>query len=208
MFTTTGHPGGYAFISHTPRLRYATRNPPCVTRTLGHLFMKAGFGLAFEKKSAYTEVFNLEILKLRQAGFIEELDRKWITGKCPDPMLGKALGQYTIACIIIIIIPLILFFQPLLLRITQGPKRDILEIKSTSTHLVKTLPKKEFKETRPPSYMYNKFIQVLIFCRVSCRSNKRSVGFWGDGRNILDICRVYCSSISGSHPGMLLCSKH
>ncbi len=32
----------------------------------------------------------MEILKLREEGFISALDRKWITGKCPDPMLGKS----------------------------------------------------------------------------------------------------------------------
>ncbi len=81
----------YAFISHGPRLRYATRNPPCVTRTLGHPFLRSGFGLAFEKKFPYLERFNVEILKLREAGFIDDLDRKWITGKCPDPRLGECL---------------------------------------------------------------------------------------------------------------------
>ncbi len=88
-FPLLGNAGKYAFISHGPRLRYAARNPPCVTRTLGQLFLRSGFGVAFEKKFAYLETFNMEILKLREAGFIEDLERKWITGKCPDPSQGK-----------------------------------------------------------------------------------------------------------------------
>ncbi len=90
-FEISGTAGRYAFISHSPRLRYATRNPPCVTRTLGQLFLRAGFGLAFQKRFPYLKKFNLEILRLREAGFIQALDRKWITGTCPDPMKGKKL---------------------------------------------------------------------------------------------------------------------
>lgn len=86
-------PGKYAFISNSPKLRYATRNEPCITRTLGHLFLKSGFGIAFKKKFRYLDKFDIEILKLREEGFIEDLDRKWITGKCPDPRLGKSSAK-------------------------------------------------------------------------------------------------------------------
>ena len=85
----SGEPGKYAYISTSPILRYATRQEPCTTRTLGHLFLKAGYGIAFARKFRYIEKFNIEILKLREEGFIEELDKKWITGKCPDPKLCK-----------------------------------------------------------------------------------------------------------------------
>ena len=95
-FSYIGQPGGYAFIANEPSLRYITRNPPCVTRTLGRPFLKSGFGLAMQKGFPHLKKFNLEILKLREDGFIDELDQKWITGKCPDPLLGK--GMYHIHC--------------------------------------------------------------------------------------------------------------
>ncbi len=68
-----------------------------MTRTLGTLFLRAGFGLAFEKDYPYIDTFDLEILKMREAGFVDDLERKWITGKCPDPKLGKWYIQaYTV----------------------------------------------------------------------------------------------------------------
>ncbi|ELT96815.1 hypothetical protein CAPTEDRAFT_124092, partial [Capitella teleta] len=84
-----GHPGKYALVYDSTVMEYMSRNEPCVTRTLGDVFRKMGYGLALRKNSAYTQTFNEAIMHLREAGVIEELAKKWINGPCPDPRSGR-----------------------------------------------------------------------------------------------------------------------
>ncbi|ELU10007.1 hypothetical protein CAPTEDRAFT_43271, partial [Capitella teleta] len=77
--------GKFSLIYDSTVLEYMSRNEPCVTRTLGDIFRKMGYGLALRKNSPFTQAFNEAIMHLREAGTIEELAKKWINGPCPDP---------------------------------------------------------------------------------------------------------------------------
>ncbi len=74
----------YAFIYDSVILDYISRNEPCNTRTLGDVFLKGGYALGFAKTFPDLEKFDLAILRLRESGYIEDLERKWLRGTCPD----------------------------------------------------------------------------------------------------------------------------
>ncbi|ELU10006.1 hypothetical protein CAPTEDRAFT_103666, partial [Capitella teleta] len=73
----------FAFIYDSTILDYITRMEPCVTRTLGDVFRKMGYGIAFRKNSPYTQPFNEAIMRLREQGVIDQIANKWINGPCP-----------------------------------------------------------------------------------------------------------------------------
>ncbi len=80
----------YAFIYDSVILDYISRNEPCNTRTLGDIFLKTGYAIGFAKSYPQNDKYNfdLAILRLRESGAIEELERKWLGGTCPDPKEG------------------------------------------------------------------------------------------------------------------------
>ncbi len=78
----------YAFIYDSVILDYISRNEPCNTRTLGDIFLKTGYAVGFAKTFPDVDKFDLAILRLRESGKIEELERKWLGGTCPDPSEG------------------------------------------------------------------------------------------------------------------------
>ncbi len=63
---------------------------------LGDLFLKGGYGLGFAKGFPDLEKFDLAILRLRESGFIDELERKWLRGTCPDE--GKSENKNVYKC--------------------------------------------------------------------------------------------------------------
>jgi ABC-type amino acid transport substrate-binding protein len=58
-------------------LEYTTSNVYCNLTLIGADFDKTAFGIAFQKNWLYKEVFNLNILSLRESGDLDELKRKW-----------------------------------------------------------------------------------------------------------------------------------
>ncbi|XP_002737751.2 glutamate receptor 2-like [Saccoglossus kowalevskii] len=74
--------GNYAFIWDSAILEYAANKEPCDVQTVGRLFGKMGYGLGLPLHSQLTDIFSLEILKLRQSGYIEQLSNNYFTGIC------------------------------------------------------------------------------------------------------------------------------
>jgi ABC-type amino acid transport substrate-binding protein/ABC-type branched-subunit amino acid transport system substrate-binding protein len=66
-----------ASIMDSGFLEYATSNIYCNLTLIGADFDKSAFGIAFQKNWLYQEVFNLNILSLRESGDLDELKRKW-----------------------------------------------------------------------------------------------------------------------------------
>ncbi len=63
-------------------MEYTSGLEPCHARLVGRLFNQFGYGLAFQKNSPYTDIFSMEILKLRQENFMSLLYQKWFSGIC------------------------------------------------------------------------------------------------------------------------------
>ncbi|KAK2146937.1 hypothetical protein LSH36_578g01076 [Paralvinella palmiformis] len=75
----------YAFILDSFLLEYAANQLPCHVKTVGRLFHQFGYGLGLQKNSPYLDLFSLEVLKLRQNGFLNTLYAKWVTsGVCDE----------------------------------------------------------------------------------------------------------------------------
>ncbi len=72
----------YAFIFDSAPLEYNNNRKPCLTTMVGRLFNQFGYGLALAKHSPYTDMFSLQVLKLRQEGFMDLLYKKWFGGAC------------------------------------------------------------------------------------------------------------------------------
>lgn len=65
----------YAYIGDAAMLNYAkSRN--CNLTTVGD-FKEDSFGLALPKQSPYWKEINLQILRLREDGFLDKLDATW-----------------------------------------------------------------------------------------------------------------------------------
>jgi len=65
-------------------LDYMASKEPCDLVTIGRMFNKAGYGIALRKGLKYADQFSLEVLKLRQEGVMERLQKDYIyeTGRC------------------------------------------------------------------------------------------------------------------------------
>ena len=74
----------YALIYDSTVVEYASRTPPCTTRVLGNTIRPMGYGLALAKNSPYTRLFDSEILKMKESGYLELLALNWIQGPCPE----------------------------------------------------------------------------------------------------------------------------
>ena len=72
----------FAFIFDSAPLEFAANQEPCNLITTEKLFENFGYGLALRKNSPFTEIFNLEILKYRQNGYLEGLSDLWFGGTC------------------------------------------------------------------------------------------------------------------------------
>ncbi len=63
-------------------MEYASGVRPCYSALVGRIFNQFGYGLALKKNSPYTDLFSVEILKMRQVNFMETLHTKWFKGTC------------------------------------------------------------------------------------------------------------------------------
>lgn len=69
----------YAFVWDSIPLEHTTHTVECGTlTTTGSLFGKIGYGLGLPKDSPYTQQFNQAILRLRQSGFMDILEQRWL----------------------------------------------------------------------------------------------------------------------------------
>lgn len=82
----------YAFILPDLIGEYMTPRPPCDLVTAGRFLMTRGYGLALQKRSPYLDPFNGALRALGRAGTLDELRRRWWTGRdeCGD---GRGAGQ-------------------------------------------------------------------------------------------------------------------
>nr|XP_002730360.1 PREDICTED: glutamate receptor 1-like [Saccoglossus kowalevskii] len=88
--------GKYAFIWDSAVLDYAASKPPCDVRTVGATFAKIGYGIGLQLNSPHTERVTLEILRLRQKGFIDKLNQKYFKGDCQNVGDGSTPGETTL----------------------------------------------------------------------------------------------------------------
>ena len=94
--------GGYAFIWDSVVLEYTVHSSECGTlTTVGKLFGKIGYGLGLPKDSPYTKQLSMAILELRQKGFTDLLEQKWLRshGDCSKEVttLGDSGVQMGVA---------------------------------------------------------------------------------------------------------------
>ena len=89
--------GDYIFIWDSPVLEYFAGLPPCTTRIIGRTFYKRGYGIAMPKGMPYREDFTLEILKLRDNGWIAKKSVKWLTTTaCPSTVISSETDSISV----------------------------------------------------------------------------------------------------------------
>ncbi|XP_027060273.1 glutamate receptor ionotropic, kainate 2-like [Pocillopora damicornis] len=81
----------YAYITEYPYLAYYNQQKPCNTRLLDNLLQAKGYGIGLQQNSPHTNKISVEILELRENGFIEKTRRKWWDerSQCPKPSKSK-----------------------------------------------------------------------------------------------------------------------
>ena len=78
-----GIPGEYIFIGNKPLLDYTSSQEPCTSKVVGDTFNRGSLGIAMPKGMPYLKDFSIAILKLKDMGKLEELERKWLkSGPC------------------------------------------------------------------------------------------------------------------------------
>lgn len=48
------------------------------------VFGKFGYGFGLQKNSPFTHLFSINVLELRQKGYMETMKSKWLTGTCEN----------------------------------------------------------------------------------------------------------------------------
>ncbi|KAJ7372454.1 hypothetical protein OS493_018961 [Desmophyllum pertusum] len=77
--------GNFAFIFDSVVLKYHVHQPPCNTLyTVGRVFGKFGYGFGLQKNSPFTHHFSINVLELRQKGYMETMKSKWLGGTCEE----------------------------------------------------------------------------------------------------------------------------
>ena len=69
--------GGFAYITEDPILEYYNSRSPCNTMLVKHLLEAKSYGFALPKNSELTTNLSVNILKLREQGFMEERYTYW-----------------------------------------------------------------------------------------------------------------------------------
>eukprot|EP00118_Oscarella_pearsei_P022776 m.266574 g.266574 ORF g.266574 m.266574 type:complete len:831 (+) comp40502_c0_seq5:23-2515(+) len=79
---------GYVFIWDSPVLEYFSTQKPCNTTLIGRPFNTKGYGIAMRKGMPYHDDFNLEILRLRESGWVKRATGKWLdAAQCAEETL-------------------------------------------------------------------------------------------------------------------------
>lgn len=86
----------YAFILPDLIGEYVALRPPCDLTAVGRFLMKRGYGLALQKRSPYLGPFNRALRALGRAGTLDELRRRWWTGRdeCGEGRAGQMGRMY------------------------------------------------------------------------------------------------------------------
>lgn len=69
---------------------------------LFRVFGKFGYGFGLQKNSPFTHLFSINVLELRQKGYMETMKSKWLTGTCENDetdsrkfsLLGLRINTY------------------------------------------------------------------------------------------------------------------
>ncbi|XP_065846803.1 glutamate receptor ionotropic, kainate 2-like isoform X2 [Oscarella lobularis] len=89
--------GDYVFIWDSPVLEYFAGLQPCTARIIGRTFYKKGYGIAMPKGMPYHDDFTLEILNLRENGWIAKESVKWLTTTdCPSSVVISETDSITV----------------------------------------------------------------------------------------------------------------
>ena len=51
---------------------------------LFRVFGKFGYGFGLQKNSPFTHLFSINVLELRQKGYMETMKSKWLVGSCEN----------------------------------------------------------------------------------------------------------------------------
>ncbi|XP_067128727.1 glutamate receptor ionotropic, kainate 5-like [Centruroides vittatus] len=78
-----GHKNRFAFIYDSPVLDYTAMQKPCNVERVGRLFGLQNYGLGLPKGSPFEKQFTSSILKLREEGYMDFLNKQWFTNNCP-----------------------------------------------------------------------------------------------------------------------------
>ncbi|XP_067128803.1 glutamate receptor 2-like [Centruroides vittatus] len=91
-----GHKDRFALIYDSPILDYISMQRPCNVERVGRLFGLQNYGLGLPKGSPFEKQFTSSILKLREEGYMDFLNKQWFTNNCPDNRIGSEERQMEI----------------------------------------------------------------------------------------------------------------
>ena len=85
------------FIWDLPVLQYLATKRPCKVQVVGRSFNRQGYGIVMPMKMPYRDRFSLEVLKLRDSGWIEKTAANWLNaGECGAASAITDTGQVTV----------------------------------------------------------------------------------------------------------------
>ncbi|XP_067128801.1 glutamate receptor-like [Centruroides vittatus] len=91
-----GHKDRFALISDSPLVDYASMQRPCNVERVGRLFGLQNYGFGLPKGSPFEKLFTSSILKLREDGYMDLLNKRWFINSCPDNRIGSEEHQMDI----------------------------------------------------------------------------------------------------------------
>ncbi|XP_023213434.1 glutamate receptor 2-like [Centruroides sculpturatus] len=91
-----GHKDRFALISDSPLVDYAAMQRPCNVERVGRLFGLQNYGFGLPKGSPFEKLFTSSILKLREDGYMDLLNKRWFINNCPDNIIGSEEHQMDI----------------------------------------------------------------------------------------------------------------
>merc|ERR1712048_121607 len=69
--------GAKAYLSEDPILYYAHQRRPCNTHVIRNLLEAKSYGLILQRQSEWTNPISVEILNLRERGFLSQISNDW-----------------------------------------------------------------------------------------------------------------------------------
>ncbi|XP_023221363.1 glutamate receptor ionotropic, kainate 2-like [Centruroides sculpturatus] len=69
---------------------------PCNVERIGRLFGLQNYGLGLPKGSPFEKQFTSSILKLREEGYMDFLNKRWFINNCADNRIGSEEHQMDI----------------------------------------------------------------------------------------------------------------
>jgi ABC-type amino acid transport substrate-binding protein len=85
-----------AIFWDSPTLDYISNQPSCEFIQIGPLLDPSNYGIAFPKNSSFYNQIEVEILKMREDGSLDDLYSKWMRyGSCPTIEKSTSMGMDT-----------------------------------------------------------------------------------------------------------------